>query len=91
MQRRTNYKKTSFLYLNCFIFDLVSSFIQNTNKEFLKVDQYTTLIKHETYFIFKEAVDDLQTILRAPVAHSIWNTQKFQIPHSCLCCDVIGN
>jgi len=23
--------------LNCFIFDLVSSFIQNTNKEFLKV------------------------------------------------------
>ena len=42
------------LQLNCFIFDLVSSFIQNTNKEFLKVDQYTTirLIKHETLFHF---------------------------------------
>ncbi len=29
--------------LNCFISDLVSSFIQNTNKEFLKVGQYTMI------------------------------------------------
>jgi len=38
--------------LNCLISDLVSSFIQNTNKEFWKVGQYTMirLIKHETLF-----------------------------------------
>ncbi len=45
-----------------FISDLVSSFVQNTNKEFWKVGQYTTigLIKHKHYFIFKEAEDNLE-------------------------------
>ncbi len=48
--------------LNCFISHLVSSFIQITNKEFWKVGQYTMirLIKHETLFNFKEAVDDIE-------------------------------
>jgi len=68
----------NWIELNCFISDLVFSFIQNTNKEFWNISQYTTtirLINMKHYFSFKEAIDDFEShVFLQSVLKGFWIT-----------------